>query len=57
MEYYEHNYTNGMSTSYEGCKFIPKNGPIWFAGIGLHRRRNEEQDVAIQMTWNIGDEK
>jgi len=57
MEYYEHNYTNGMSTNWEGCVFAPKNRPIWFAGIGLHRRRNEESDVVIQMTWNVGDER
>lgn len=57
MEYYEHNYTNGMSTNWEGCKFIPKDKAIWFAGIGLHKRRNEDSDVVIQMTYNVGDER
>ena len=56
MEYYEHSYTNGMNTNYEGCQFIPKNGAIWFAGIGLHRRTNTD-DAVISMTWNIGDDK
>lgn len=56
MEYYEHSYTNAMDTSYEGCKFIPKNGAIWFAGIGLHRRK-ETNESMISMTWNVGDDK
>lgn len=47
MDYYEDRHTYGLSSNYEGCRFSPKNGDIWFAGIGLHRRKNNDTDVVI----------
>lgn len=56
MEYYEHNSDYHLSEAYQGCKFIPKNGAIWFAGIGLHRQVTRKDSV-ISMTWIVGDDK